>query len=94
MADDPFAEHAAMMESMNAPGLGAIIPGGSRDALLRAAFTDEALRRMARKANVESAAQKGALQVNDELRSIAEVMLGNVCVRRRKSSPSIASHKR
>ena len=81
MADDPFAEHAAMMESMNAPGLGAIIPGRSRDALLRAAFTDEALRRMARKASVESAAQKGALQVNDELRSIAEVMLGNVCAK-------------
>ena len=50
-----------------------------REQLLRAAFTDEGLRRMARKALVESVAQKGALALNDEARSVAELMLNNIC---------------
>ena len=53
--------------------------GKTRDELLRDAFTDEALRRMQRKASVESATQKGSLNVNDELRSIADLMLNNLC---------------
>ena len=34
---------------------------------------------MARKTGVESATQKGTLAVNDELRSLALLMLGNLC---------------
>ncbi len=45
-SDDPFAEHAAMMEAMVRPPDGPIIPGRSRDALLREAFSDEALRKL------------------------------------------------
>jgi len=47
--------------------------------LLAAAFTDEGLRRMARRAKVESVAQTGALAVNEELRLVADLMLSNLC---------------
>ena len=79
--DDDFARHAALMESMTrAPAEEPILRWWKDKAeLLRDAFTDEALRRMARKAGVESATQKGALAINDELRSLAFLMLGNLC---------------
>ena len=82
MADDEdFARHATLMDSMTrAPAEGPILRWWKDKAeLLRDAFTDEALRRMARKAGVESATQKGALAVNDELRSLALLMLSNLC---------------
>ena len=81
MADDDsdFARHAVLMESMRAPTVEPILRSWKNKAeLLRDAFTDEALRRMARKAGVESATQKGTLAVNDELRSLALLMLGNL----------------
>ena len=78
--DADFARHAALMESMRAPAEGPILRSWKNKAeLLRDAFTDEALRRMARKAGVDSATQKGTLAVNDELRSLALLMLGNLC---------------
>ena len=79
--DDDFARHATLMESMTrAPAEGPILRWWKDKAeLLRDAFTDEALRRMARKAGVESATQKGALAINDELRSLAHLMLSNLC---------------
>ena len=78
--DADFARHAALMESMRAPTVIPILRSwNNKSELLRDAFTDEALRRMARKAGVESATQKGALAVNDELRSLALLMLSNLC---------------
>ena len=78
--DDDFARHAALMESMTRPQEEPIRGDRkTRNELLRDAFTDEALRRIARKAGVESATQKGALAVNDELRSLALLMLSNLC---------------
>ena len=67
MADEDVecARHATLMESMggamrNEP----ILKSWKNKAeLLCDAFTDEALRRMARKAGVESATQKGTLAV-------------------------------
>ena len=47
--------------------------------LLAAAFTDEGLRRMARRAKVERVAQSGPLAVNEELRLVADLMLNNLC---------------
>ena len=69
------------MESMTRARREEPILGGrkTRDELLRDAFTDEALRRIARKAGVESATQKGVLAVNDELRSLALLMVSNLC---------------
>ena len=74
-----FAEHEAMGAGMARPPetLGPI-RAGERGELLRDAFTDEALRRMAREASVGTVTQNGSLIVNDELRSVAEVMLRNV----------------
>ena len=74
-----FAEHAAMAAEMTRPPekLGPI-KAGERDELLRDAFTDEALRRMERKASVETVAQKGSLKVNEELRSLGELLMNNV----------------
>ena len=43
--------------------------------LLRASLTDEALRRMCRKANAKSVVQKGPLELNDSIRAIANIML-------------------
>ena len=79
--DMDFTRHAALMESMTrAPTVEPILRSWKNKAeLLRDAFTDEALRRMARKANVESTTQKGTLAVNDEPRSLALLMLGNLC---------------
>ena len=75
--DADFARHAALMESMRAPTVEPILRSWKNKAeLLRDAFTDEALRRMDRKAG---ATQKGTLAVNDELRSLALLMLGNLC---------------
>ena len=75
--DADFARHAALMESMRAPTVEPILRSWKNKAeLLRDAFTDETLRRMARKAGVESATQKGTLAVNDELRYLALLMLG------------------
>ena len=74
--DADFARHAALMESMRAPTVEPILRSWKNKAeLLRDAFTDEALRRMARKAGVESATQKGALAVNGERRCLAHIML-------------------
>ena len=78
--DDDFARHAALMESMTRPQEEPIRGDRkTRNELLRDAFTDEALRRIARKAGVESATQKGVLAVNDELRSLALLMVSNLC---------------
>ena len=43
------------------------------------AFTDEALRRMARRARVTSVAQTGNLTVNEEMRVVADLILRNLC---------------
>ena len=87
--DDDFARHAALMESMTRPQEEPIRGDRkTRNELLRDAFTDEALRRIARKAGVESATQKGALAVNDELRSLALLMLSNLCDKAEKSLPA------
>ena len=79
--DMDFTRHAALMESMGSATRNEPIfrEWKNKAELLRDAFTDEALRRMARKAGVESATQKGALAINDELRSLALLMLGNLC---------------
>ena len=79
--DDDFTRHAALMESMTrAPAEEPILRWWKDKAeLLRDAFTDEALRRMARKAGVESATQTGALAVNDELRYLALRIMDNLC---------------
>ena len=75
-SNDDFAEHSQRMDSMVRPALEPIrMPEKSRGELLRDAFTNEALKRMARKAEVGSVSQKGSLKVNDELRSIADLML-------------------
>ncbi len=50
-----------------------------RDTLLDAAFSDEGLRRMARRAGVASAAKSGDLAVNGTVRSIGDLMLRNIC---------------
>ena len=77
--DDDFARHAALMESMTRPQEEPIRGDRkTRNELLRDAFTDEALRRIARKAGVESATQKGVLAVNDELRCLALLMVSNL----------------
>ena len=71
------ATHAASMDSATRPY--APPTDDMRVQLLREAFNDEALRRMARRGSVESVTQKGALAVNDELRSVADLMLDNLC---------------
>ena len=48
------------------------------DDLLRDAFTNEGLRRMARKAGVSSTREKDLI-LNDEVRVVAEIMLRNIC---------------
>ena len=48
------------------------------DDLLRDAFTNEGLRRMARKAGVSSTREKDLI-FNDEVRVVAEIMLRNIC---------------
>jgi len=48
------------------------------DDLLRNAFNDEGLRRMARKSGVSSVREKD-LSVNDEIRMVAEGILRNIC---------------
>ena len=48
------------------------------DDLLRNAFTNEGLRRMARKAGVSSTREKDLI-LNDEVRVVAEIMLTNIC---------------
>ncbi len=50
-----------------------------RDELLDAAFSDEGLRRMARRALVSSVAASGELAVNDAVRLIGDLMLRNIC---------------
>ena len=50
-----------------------------RKHLLGKAFTDEALRRMARRARVTSVAQTGDLVVNAEIRLVADLILRNLC---------------
>ena len=50
-----------------------------RKHLLAKAFTDEALRRMARRARVTSVAQTGNLTVNEEMRVVADLILRNLC---------------
>ena len=79
--DMDFARHAALMESMGSATRNEPIfrEWKNKAELLRDAFTDEALRRIARKAGVESATQNGTVAVNDELRSLALLMLGNLC---------------
>ena len=48
-------------------------------ALLEQCFTEEALRRMCRKAGVLSIARKSDLSLNEQIRSVALLMLRNVC---------------
>ena len=50
-----------------------------RDTLLDAAFSDEGLRRMTRRAGVSSAAASGSLSVNDTIRLLGDLMLRNIC---------------
>ena len=50
-----------------------------RKHLLAKAFTDEALRRMARRARATSVAQTGNMVVNDEMRVVADLVLRNLC---------------
>ena len=49
-----------------------------RKQLLAKAFTDEALRRMARRARVTSVAQTGNLTVNDEMRVVTDLVMRNL----------------
>ena len=48
------------------------------DDLLRSAFTNEGLRRMARRAGVSSTREKDLI-LNDEVRVVAEIMVRNIC---------------
>ena len=48
-------------------------------ALLEQCFTEEALRRMCRKAGVLSIARKSDLSLNEQIRSAALLMLSNIC---------------
>ncbi len=50
-----------------------------RDELLKAAFSDEGLRRMARRAGVSSAAASGDLAVNETVRLFGDLMLRSIC---------------
>ena len=60
--DADFARHAALMESMRAPTVEPILKSWKNNAeLSRDAITDETLRKLSRKAGVESATQKGTL---------------------------------
>ena len=59
-------------------------------ALLEQCFTEEALRRMCRKAGVLSIARKSDLSLNDQIRSAALLMLSNIC----SKSVILMEHKR
>ena len=50
-----------------------------KEELLRAAFADESPLRKASKAKAESVTQKAPLALNDEARSVAELMIHNLC---------------